>query len=87
MNLPTFEDEVEYAVEAFEDAHDRPPTEDELEVIKAEARDKVNESQEALASYEKRSGAKLGFAEVLDYERDSDPVYMGGIDSDLLGEY
>jgi hypothetical protein len=49
--VPTFENELAYAVESFEDENDRKPTEAELSEIKAEVQDKVAEAQEAYDEY------------------------------------
>lgn len=54
--VPKLEDEIAYAVEAFEDDYDRKPNEDELKAIKAECQEKVDSAQEAYDEY-KASGA------------------------------
>jgi hypothetical protein len=49
--VPTFENELAYAVETFEDENDRKPTEAELVTIKDEVQTKVDEAQEAYDEY------------------------------------
>lgn len=46
-----FENELDYAIEAFEDENARKPTKAELAAIKEEVQAKVNEAQEAYAEY------------------------------------
>jgi DNA-directed RNA polymerase specialized sigma subunit len=54
--VPKLQDEIDYAVEAFEDSNDRKPDAAELAEITKEAQAKVDEAQEAYDEW-KVSGA------------------------------
>jgi hypothetical protein len=51
MKLPTFETELAYAVEAFEDENDRKPTPEELREIEGEVAWKICLMEEAYAEW------------------------------------
>lgn len=55
-NIPTFDTEFAYALEAFEDENDRKPNEEELKALKAKTVDKIDSMLEAYQEY-KASGA------------------------------
>lgn len=65
--VPTFEDEMAYAIERFEDENDRQPNDEERKTMTKEVQDKVDSAKDAYLEWKATGGFVCDVCEGIHY--------------------